>query len=99
MVAADDKYARFLTGHTTARWLVQSEGLEQEANAIVPLIQGLQSAHDQIVNLEAHLQVTKMLQWIRAGKLRDGAIKLDQLAELFGISVKDLNELERFMKS
>lgn len=95
---SDDKYARYLTGHASARWLVQSEGLGDDANAIVPLIQGIQCAHDAIVRREAHLLVLKLLRWLRAGKLKDGTIQSDQLAELFGVSVDDLQELERKLK-
>jgi hypothetical protein len=92
---SDDKYARYLTGHATARWLVQSEGLGDDANAIVPLIQGLQCAHDAIVRREAQLLVLKLLRWLQAGKLNNGTVQPDQLAELFGVSTDDLQELER----
>ena len=91
---SDDRFARFLTGHATARWLVQTEGLGDDANAIVPLIHSIQCAHDAIVRREAQLLVLKLLRWLRAGKLNDGTIQQGQLAELFGVSVKELKELK-----
>lgn len=92
---SDDKYARFLTGYTTARWLAQSEGLDDLANELVPVLHSVQNAHDQILNREAQLMVLKLLHWLRAGKLRGGTLKPSQLAELFGISLAALRKLEQ----
>lgn len=94
----DNKYARFLTMHATARWLAQSEGLDALADDPVPLLFALQNAHEQIVQRESRTMVLRLLDWIRAGKLREGVIQPKRLAELFDVSVKDLQELERFLE-
>lgn len=94
----DGRLVRYLTGYATARWLVQSEGLGDDANAIVPLIQRPPVRADAIVLREAHLLVLKLLRWLRTGQLNPARIEPDQLAELFGISVEALRELESKLK-
>jgi hypothetical protein len=83
-----DKYEKFLTGHMSARRLCQVDGFEDCANHLVPVLWGLQNAHDKAVYREA----ARLLQGIVRG-LREGKISRGKAHELFGLNAKALGEL------
>jgi hypothetical protein len=82
-----DKYEKFLRGHMTARRLCQDTGFEGMANNLVPVLQGLQTAHERIVDQRVHekcrtiMRCRVILTDYRAGKMTyeelKRALKLD----------------------
>jgi hypothetical protein len=90
-----DTYERFLTGHMTARRLMQEVGFEDLANSLVPVLHGLQNAHDRIVHNEAKRLVLGIIRASRAGKIKSGEISRKVLADTLGVSNREMRELER----
>lgn len=83
-----DQYEKFLMGQMSARRLCQVEGFEDCANHLVPVLWGLQNAHDKAVYREA----ARLLRGIVRG-LREGKVSRSKAHELFGLDAKALEEL------
>ena len=83
-----DKYEEFLTGRMSARRLCQENGFAHCANQLVPVLLGLQNAHDKAVYREA----ARLLQGIVRG-LREGKVSRSKAHELFGLNAKAFGEL------
>ena len=83
-----DHYERFLTGHMSARRLCTETGFAADANELVHVFWGLQTAYDQLVRQKANCLLLGGVRAFRTGKL-----SVREVEEFFGLNANALKEL------
>ena len=85
---------RFLTVHSSARYLCQQIGMADLANHLIPVLSDLQEAHGRLVGLEANRVLIQIVKAIRT-KL----VTAEQVQELFQLDGAALDALLNYLNA
>jgi len=85
---------RFLTVHSSARYLCQQIGMADLANHLIPVLSDLQEAHGRLVGREANRVLIQIVKAIRT-KL----VTAEQAQELFLLDGAALDELLNYLNA